>query len=345
FPRAKYLLAERQPVCGPKAPKFNSSYPSYGFSVIRRVNSKKGIEFDFSTPESERNYVLSDLANAHAVNVTTIVNKFISSTKFSLIVSSVPGDLSAETTCVYTYHALVLPETKGRVYSLNKITEGTIPLKENATLSDGCLTSLIDGGTVDKYSSVGNFRFVDSVNNTCESNYLIDRIGRYFDLDTFYVSFYVESVGEITFNISDTIKYGNFFRESRRSGLVDYSFKFVDNAAFATTVATTTVAATSTFVSTAISTVSTVSTTAKSASASGSGSAAASASVPIVAIPTTAGVVPTAYVAPANPTAYVAPAVPAYGVPANNNNNNLYKGAAVEKVGIIAAFVAAVLLA
>ncbi|KAJ3063566.1 hypothetical protein HDU99_004782, partial [Rhizoclosmatium hyalinum] len=318
FSDAPYFLAENQPVCGAKAPHDGT----FGFT------------FNYS-PDNDRNLGLVDLAAAYSVNASSIVYKFISATKFSVTVPAIPGDLSADSSCVYTYKARTASETKGRVYSLNKITQGSIPLKENATLTDGCITSLFDA----KY---GDFRFTTTANDTCGEPDYASRFGRYFDLGTYYLSTYVLSTGEITFNVSQTFKDGNYNRDNRRrDGLTDFSFNFVDKAAFATTATTATTVST---VSTVTPSSSVATSIAKSASASGSGSAAASASVPIVAIPTTAGAVPTAYVAPANPTAYVAPAVPAYGAPANNNNN-LYKGAAVEKVGIVVALVAAFVLA
>ncbi|ORY46137.1 hypothetical protein BCR33DRAFT_813034 [Rhizoclosmatium globosum] len=316
FTDAPYLLAENQPVCGAKAPLVNATaYPPYSFAVVTPYLAKDGtfgFTFNYS-PDDDKNLELADLAAAYSVNASSIVYKFISATKFSVTVPAIPDDLSADSSCVYTYKARTASETKGRVYSLNKITQGTIPLKENATLTDGCITSLFDA----KY---GEFSFTTTANDTCGQTDYASRFGRYFDLETYYLSMYVLSTGEITFNVSDTYKDGNYDRNNRRrDGIADYSFNFVDKAAFATTATTATTVSTS---------------------ASASGSAAASATVVVT---TTASAVPTAYVAPANPTAYVAPAVPAYGAPANNNNN-LYKGAAVEKVGIVAALVAAFVL-
>ncbi|ORY46130.1 hypothetical protein BCR33DRAFT_813032 [Rhizoclosmatium globosum] len=334
FADVQYILAENQPVCGAKAPQINATaYPPYSFSVVNPDVKNGHFSFTFNySPDNDMDLGLANLAAAYSVDVSSIVYKFISDTKFSLTVPAVPGDLSAVSSCVYNYDALLFPETKGRVYSLNKITQGTIPLKENATLSDGCLTSLIDAGR-------GSFTFTSTANDTCGQTDYSSRFGRYFNFKTYVLSMYVLSAGEITFNVSDTYKDGNYDRnDRRRDGLTDYSFNFVDKAAFATTATTATTVSTVSTVTPSSSVAS--STVAKSASASGS----AAASATVVVTTTAAAAVPTAYVAPANPTAYVAPAVPAYGAPANNNNN-LYKGAAVEKVGIVAALVAAVFLA
>ncbi|KAJ3283252.1 hypothetical protein HDU79_009215 [Rhizoclosmatium sp. JEL0117] len=323
------LLAEKQPVCGPNAPKWNSSsnYPPYAFSVVQNV---------FTVPDGSiaivfggRNIGVRDLAAAYSVNSSTIAYKFISATKFSIVVPSKADDLSAENSCVYNYRTLVVSETKGRNYTLAKVTQGTIPLKANVSLADGCIDGLVDfGANGGGNGYVGNFGFTGNT-TLCGSPQLQSRLNRYFDLETYFFSFNVLSAGQLQVSVSETEKSSNLFGNDRRDGLTDFTFSYVDNAAFATT-ATTTVAATSTFAS---STVSTVTTVAKSASASGSGSAAASATVVVT---TTA--------AAAVPTAYVAPAVPAYGAPANNNNN-LYKGAAVEKVGVFAALLVAVFLA
>ncbi|KAJ3281583.1 hypothetical protein HDU79_010655, partial [Rhizoclosmatium sp. JEL0117] len=321
FADVQYILAENQPVCGAKAPQINATaYPPYSFSVVNPDVKNGNFSFTFNySPDNDMDLGLANLAAAYSVDVSSIVY-------------NCPGLSFAVSSCVYNYDALLFPETKGRVYSLNMITQGTIPLKENATLSDGCLTSLIDAGG-------GSFAFTSTANDTCGQTDYASRFGRYFDFKTYLLSMYVLSAGEITFNVSDTYKDGNYDRNNRRrDGLTDYSFNFVDKAAFATTATTATTVSTVSTVTPSSSVAS--STVAKSASASGS----AAASATVVVTTTAAAAVPTAYVAPANPTAYVAPAVPAYGAPANNNNN-LYKGAAVEKVGIVAALVAAVFLA
>ncbi|KAJ3079093.1 hypothetical protein HDU99_000183 [Rhizoclosmatium hyalinum] len=344
---AKYFLAERNPVCGPNAPNFNaSSYPSYAFSVVKSIDVKPfraNVKFDFNPTASYFTLAnLDDLAAAYAVDSSAVVYKFISPTKFSLTVSSIPGDVSANKSCVYTYRALVVSETKGRKYTLTKITEGTIPLNKGVDLNDGCLSTLIDGGVIDQYGSVGTFRFMGSVNDTCGSTRYFSRFNRYFALDKYYISTYVESAAVIVVNVTDnSFKFGNYNKPVRRAGLVEYSFTFVDLEVFPTTAVTTsTLVATSTFVSTEVSTVAVRSSTSSIVPTSAFVSAFVSAAGS-VAITGTIRSRPTATSLVAVPTSYIAPAVQPYAVP---TNNNLYKSGTVEKAGIIAVFAVALIL-
>ncbi|KAJ3283255.1 hypothetical protein HDU79_009218 [Rhizoclosmatium sp. JEL0117] len=338
-------------ICGPNAPKLNTSaYPPFAFSVIRELSLFKkdqlNIDFLYNPDNDQGGYSVSDMANAYSVEASTIVYKFINALTFSLTVPSQADDLSANNSCVYTYHSFVLSETKGLNYTLTNISQGTIPLKENANLTDGCLSGLVDIGAYTDNALIGQFGFTPTKECGGTVNYN-DRFSRYFDMGTYYVNFYIVNERVIQFNVSENWNFGNYYKPGRRDGLIDWSFTFVGNRVDK---ATTSTAVTSTLASTISSTSSSTASTVYSSvvltssvtfstvsgavqSAYASGSTATATTVPVV-IATTAGA--------AVPTAYVAPAVPSYGAPANNN---LYKGAAVEKAGIVAGIISAFVLA